>query len=280
VRYLNEAPVTMMAMDEAPFEKGRLYTYSMRLPRGTAYQHFFEVETAEGSTCRTSAVDGPAVTAGSFAPILSWTSQRGYVRDGVEPEIGDVSTPFDFRILFSDLDGDAPMAGDPRVHITKGGKPIEGSPFSMAPMTDKPTWQGRPYQVNIPLKPGEDYAYFFTASDSDGNEAPRSLTRRSPTVDPGADIAPPDLADIRADDIRSHSVTVRWTTDEPAEARVEFGLTTAYGETRQQESVAATHAVGLDRLDAGTTYHFRVISVDVAGNRAVSGDYTFTTTNE
>ena len=42
--------------------------------------------------------------------------------------------------------------------------------------------------------------------------------------------------------------------------------------------MAKDHTISLSNLLPGTVYHFQVISVDLAGNRAVSADLTFTTT--
>ncbi len=275
--YVNEAPVTMLAVDESPYEKGRVYTYSMRLPRGSQYQYLFEVETMDGETFKTAKFDGPAVTEGGSAPVLSWTSQGGYGRGGVKPLIGDVSTEFDFRIQFTDLDGDSPMEGDPRVHILKAGQEIEGSPFAMQPMSGRATWRGRPYRFRTKLAAGEDYSYYFTAKDADGNEAPKTLTRRDPTVDAGKDVAPPDLSNIRATNVAAHAATIEWQTDEAATSRVEFGVNARYGQQAESNARTKQHALRLAGLDAGVTYHYRVVSHDEAGNRAESGDYTFRT---
>ncbi|MBC8443152.1 fibronectin type III domain-containing protein, partial [PVC group bacterium] len=276
-RYLNEAPVTMLAVDDSRVEDGRTYAYTMRLPKGDRYRHFFEVETTDGEVYETTRFDGPRVTEGSSAPVLSWTSQGGFSRDGVQPEIGDVATNFDFRVLFSDLDGDLPHPGHPRVHILKGGKEIDGSPFAMEPMKDNPTWQGRPYRFRTELAAGGDYSYYFTAKDADGNEAPKTLTRRSPTVDPGKDVAAPDLSNIRVAKLGAHSATVEWQTDEPATSQVEIGLDTKYGRLVASQGLANVHALRIDQLEPGTTYHYRVSSTDAVGNQAQSGDYVYRT---
>src|SRR3989304_5601920 len=39
---------------------------------------------------------------------------------------------YNSRVTYTDADGDAPLAGDPRVHIRKGGVEIADSPFTMA----------------------------------------------------------------------------------------------------------------------------------------------------
>ena len=275
--YVNEAPVTMLAENDAPFAQGRTYTYTMRLPKGTQYQHFFEVEAADGEAYKSVRLDGPRVDTGSSAPVLSWTSQSGYSRGGVRPWIGDVTTDYDFRVLFSDLDGDPPMDGHPQVHILKGGKEIEGSPFPTQPMSDVPTWQGRPYRFRTKLAAGENYSHFFTAKDAEGNEAPKTLIRRRPTVDAGGDVAPPDLSDIRVTELTARSATITWQTDEPATSLVEFGADAAYGQRAESATPTTTHAVRLEKLDAGATYHYRVVGADAAGNRALSGDYVFRT---
>lgn len=276
--YINEAPVSMMPADDAPYGKGRVYTYSMRLPRGGDYQYFFEAETVDGERFTTKPLPGPRVMTGSFAPVLSWTSQAGYVRDGVEPEIGDVATDFDFRILFSDLDGDDPAPGFPKVHIYKGKAEIPNSPFAMEAMNDTPTYNGRPYRFKTRLAAGEDYSYLFSARDTDGNEAPMSLRRKSPTVDAGKDIAPPGFSDIDAQPMRSGKVAVSWQTDEPASGFVEFGPEATYGSKLDGPQGRRTrHEVTLSGLRPATTYHFRVGGEDEAGNRALSGDYRFTT---
>jgi len=276
-RYVNEAPVTMSAADMRPFEEGRTYIYSMRLPRGIAYAHLFEVETADGRVAATPRFDGPSVVEGSTPPVLSWTSQGGYAIGGVAPQIGDVDTEFDFRVLFSDLDGDLPLEGHPRVHLLKGGKDIAGSPFAMAAMNDVPTWGGRPYQIRLRLEAGKDYSYYFTGCDALGNEAPKSLTRRNPVVDAGKDVAPPDISQIGVDDIGADAATVIWKTDEEATSKVEYGESTAYGAEAGAQERATGHRIHLKDLRPGTVYHYRISSVDASGNKAQSGDYTFRT---
>jgi len=95
----------------------------------------------------------------------------------------------------------------------------------------------------------------------------------------GDDITAPAIMTVRASNITFSSVTIAWTTNEPATSQVEYGLTAEYG------SIAATdtglvnnHSVELTGLKAGKTYHYRVVSRDASINQAVSADETFTTT--
>ena len=70
-----------------------------------------------------------------------------------------------------------------------------------------------------------------------------------------------------------------WSTDEAADTQVEFGASTSYGSTSTlNTSMVTSHSVGLTGLTPETLYHYRVRSRDAAGNLALSGDFTFTTT--
>ena len=61
------------------------------------------------------------------------------------------------------------------------------------------------------------------------------------------------------------SFTVTWTTDEPSDSRLEYGLTTAYGSTASSAELVTAHSLTVTGLAAGTTYHFRVGSTDACG---------------
>ncbi len=61
-------------------------------------------------------------------------------------------------------------------------------------------------------------------------------------------------------------------------AQVEYGTTANYGMSSSLDSsLALTHSATLAGLAPDTVYHYRVRSVDAAGNSATSADATFTT---
>lgn len=94
------------------------------------------------------------------------------------------------------------------------------------------------------------------------------------------DTTPPVISSVSAGTPGSSGATITWTTDEASSSQVEYGTTTAYGQSTVQDSTPQTsHSVALSGLSAGTLYHYRVKSADAAGNLAVSGDATFTTAN-
>jgi hypothetical protein len=74
------------------------------------------------------------------------------------------------------------------------------------------------------------------------------------------------------------TATVTWFTSERSTSKVEYGTTTSYGSASTLDAdLTFFHSVSLNGLDPSTTYHFRVISKDAAGNAATSSDNTFTT---
>ena len=91
------------------------------------------------------------------------------------------------------------------------------------------------------------------------------------------DTQPPVISSVAKKNITSSSATITWSTNEPADRQVEYGLSTSYGiMTPLDTNLTQNHSVTLSGLSANTTYHYRVRSRDAAGNLAVSGDDTFT----
>jgi len=95
---------------------------------------------------------------------------------------------------------------------------------------------------------------------------------------PSEDTMPPVIWNARASSIGAASATITWSTSEPADSRVEYDRTTAYGSsTSLDPALRTSHSQTLSGLIPSTTYHYRVRSTDVAGHPSVSGDFTFTT---
>jgi phosphodiesterase/alkaline phosphatase D-like protein len=96
---------------------------------------------------------------------------------------------------------------------------------------------------------------------------------------PTPDTTGPAITNVIAS-AASTTAIVTWTTNEPANSQVEYGLTTSYGSLSSLSSTLTTaHNVGLSGLAAGTTYHYRVRSRDAAGNLSMSANQTFTTSS-
>jgi peroxiredoxin len=73
--------------------------------------------------------------------------------------------------------------------------------------------------------------------------------------------------------------TITWKTDKPATSQVNYGKTETYGSTTPLDTnLSTSHSVTLTGLDSNTTYNFKVISTDAAGNEITSAaSQTFTT---
>jgi len=108
------------------------------------------------------------------APVLSATGEPNYVGDGLDPETGFMSTPYTYRVVYTDADNDAPAIGAPTVSILQGGFDIGGSPFTMS--EDDPldiTFDdGKIYTFTtaLPVR-ALDYTYYFSATDAPGAAA-------------------------------------------------------------------------------------------------------------
>ncbi len=120
------------------------------------------------------------------------------------------------------------------------------------------------------------YHYRVRSKDAAGNQAVSgdfSFTTQAPP-----DTTPPVISAIASSGISATGATIGWTTNEPADTQVEYGLTTAYGSTTTLDTALVTsHSQALSGLSASMLYHYRVRSKDAAGNQAVSGDFSFTT---
>ncbi len=94
------------------------------------------------------------------------------------------------------------------------------------------------------------------------------------------DKTPPQiLSGPNATEVGAHSVHIVWTTNEPSNSKVDYGLSSAYDKSVATQDLVTYHDLAIDGLNLNTTYHFRVSSTDSVGNGPVqSVDQTFTTT--
>ncbi len=121
------------------------------------------------------------------------------------------------------------------------------------------------------------YHYRVKSKDAAGNLATSGDYTFTTTSAP--DTTAPAISAVASSGLSSTGATITWTTSEAADSQVEYGTTTSYGRSSALKSAMVTsHSQGLSGLTASTLYHYRVKSKDAAGNLAISGDYTFSTT--
>ena len=134
-----------------------------------------------------------------------------------------------------------------------------------------------PYGVSWNTSLSADGPHSLTAVARDAAGKISTAPAISVTVDNTA----PSISGVSASGISTNLASIIWTTNEASDSQVDYGLTTAYGQSSALNSIKVTsHSVGLSGLSGGTLYHYRVKSRDAAGNLATSGDFTFTTASD
>ena len=111
------------------------------------------------------------------------------------------------------------------------------------------------------------------------NNPPSANKPVEPPLTTNLDKEAPVITDIKAVNLSTKSATITWRTSEPATSEVNYGLSTKYVLSAVDTKYTKTHSITLNPKDLvpRTVYHFRVKSVDAAGNVAVSKDVTFKT---
>lgn len=88
----------------------------------------------------------------------------------------------------------------------------------------------------------------------------------------------PIITNLRTEEITDSTAVVKWTTDEPADSDIKYGIAPKNNIQGPYDAALVTeHAIALSELESETTYAFCVESRDEHRNKAKECD-TFTTT--
>ena len=173
--------------------------------------------------------------------------------------------------------------GGGSVRIGRGALPAVSGSQSVATVRFKARTSSGSAAVNFAggsqVVSANSNANIMTGS-SGGNYTLRPTATPAPASPAAAaDTIPPTISSVKTSDAKTNSVTVSWTTSEPATSEVVYGLNTGYGISATDGNRVTEHRVVLNSplLVPGKKYHFIVKSVDAAGNAASSQDSTFTT---
>ena len=132
-----------------------------------------------------------------------------------------------------------------------------------------------------PFKGGVDDVRVYNRALSASEVSALYAYNGTTTPPPATDTTAPIISNVSSTNLKQTEATVTWTTNEASDTYVEFGLTPAYGNTSAVKDLGSamvtSHTQTLVSLATNTTYNYRVTSKDAAGNSAVSGNYTFTT---
>ncbi len=125
------------------------------------------------------------------------------------------------------------------------------------------------------LTPQTTYHYRVWSWDASNNGAVSADFTFTTTA---RDTVTPVIGNVDTSNVSPSGATISWNTNEPADSQVEYGLTASYGSlTALDPTLVTNHSVALAQLTPNATYHYRVHSKDAAGNKAISGDFTFQT---
>jgi hypothetical protein len=215
-------------------------------------------------------------------PTLTWTGEADYLSDGLYPESGYTDTIYNYRIKYVDVDNNQPAAGDPKLHIEKGGVEIAGSPFTMSFVSGTYS-AGAIYSYSTTLAEGNDYTYYFTASDELGAPATPTEEKDGPVVITSVIEQPPEtptnLRVTTSEDKGELILTWDANDEEDLEGYGIYRSTTSYESsdngtgyelvTTVDESTTSFVDTG---LDDGKTYYYVVTAFDETGNESPYSD--------
>jgi len=123
------------------------------------------------------------------------------------------------------------------------------------------------------LAPGFVYYFAVTAYDISGNESPYS--REVSMYVANNDISSPVISGVYANNIKSTSAAINWTTDEASDTQVEYGTTLSFGYITTADTSLVTNHSQTISVAPSKQYYYRVLSRDASGNLSVSEPYTF-----
>jgi Bacterial Ig domain/Purple acid Phosphatase, N-terminal domain/Abnormal spindle-like microcephaly-assoc'd, ASPM-SPD-2-Hydin len=137
----------------------------------------------------------------------------------------------------------------------------------------------QPYTVAWNTTAAADGTHVLTAvaRDAAGNVATSVGVSVSVANAAVADTTAPTISGITTS-VTASGAVIGWTTNEPGDTQVEYGLTKSYGaQAPLNAALQTSHTQTIGGLKPGTWYHFRVRSRDAAGNLSVSRDFRFKT---
>ena len=90
------------------------------------------------------------------------------------------------------------------------------------------------------------------------------------------DKTPPVISGIHTESVTHNSALVKWTTDEPADSDIDYGIAPHLNKHGPRDRTLVTeHAIQLSELTPASDYAFCVVSIDAANNRSEQcGNFT------
>ncbi|MBC7289507.1 MAG: hypothetical protein H5T86_15980, partial [Armatimonadetes bacterium] len=168
----------MTALDGADFRVGRTYSRTVELD-GTPCTYWFEASDGK-AVCRTDELPGPAF---NHAPTVEWAGGQHWTNTGVYPASGDLTTSFEFRVLYRDPDGDPPAQA--YVIVYRPDDPRSQQVVWLSPLASGNVDYRAGVVYQAFLKPGQAGSYRYTFRLNDGYAqatGPPALEHDGPSV--------------------------------------------------------------------------------------------------
>lgn len=202
----------------------------------------------------------------SASRTITETTATGDTTAPAVPVIATTATTVDANeyTITGTAGADLPADGTRTITIYRNGT-VVGSLVLPVTETD--------WSFVAPLLQNTGNSFTAYSTDASGNSSANSTA----VVITEADQTSPIISSIHPTSITQTSVNINWSTDESSDTTVEYGLTSVYDHTTNSSTMVTSHTKSVTGLTAGTTYHYRVKSKDVANNTATSDDFVFTT---
>ncbi len=123
------------------------------------------------------------------------------------------------------------------------------------------------------LAKGTVYYYYVKSGVGLDNNGGNYYTFSTPI-----DNIPPVIDAVTSSVAIDSKALITWTTSEPADAKVDYGLQSGtYSFSKTDSSLGLDHFLLLSDLASSTQYYYKVTSADASGNVATSSEHTFNT---
>jgi len=176
---------------------GKIYTRSISISRAGDNVISYRFYASDGLSDATGApVSGGTITISGSAPVLSWTGEVNYTGDGVNPDSGGSGAAYQFRIMYSDTDNDAPSSVQIWVDADDNGAYDAGEKYDMDQVNSSDTiyTDGKLYTKSLSLSHAGDgiLNYRFHASDGTADATGTPVSGSTVTISSSAN-NPPSL---------------------------------------------------------------------------------------
>ncbi|MFH1860818.1 MAG: fibronectin type III domain-containing protein, partial [bacterium] len=175
---------------------------------------------------------------GTTAPLPQNPPKLSIAKPPLTPGTANVYTRFTYNVKYTDVDGDPPLPGEPRVVICQGDRIIKTCSMNRIGVSAT-------YTYSTLLPEAGTYSYRFEATNA------TTLTGNGPLV---FDIP----KHLRITNVTDTEFTVSWRTESIGTSSVSYGTTTTLGSTATDDVPRDVHYVVVRSLEPDTVYYFSV----------------------